>query len=221
MNKKVFILGLVALLAISGIIASNMGFKLNYRMNAVTPAVSLSGTNTLGLPYNRQFGIDTALALINDLGGTVNVSSVANFVEATDGFDVYTGIKGSPSPDFPLGGGAAVFVKMAVGVDYIIVGSHQPSMGISMDAPSVGVSASGTNFYAPPYHTSVGTALGLIGDLGGTVNVASVSNFVEATDGFDVYTGIKGSPSPDFPLVPGKGYFVKMINTVNYVPSHY
>lgn len=220
MNKKVFILGLVALLAISGIIASNMGFKLNYRLNAVTPSVSLSGTNTLALPYNRQFGIDTALQLIGDLGAA-NVTYVANFVEATDGYDVYTGVKGSPDPDgFNLGGGTAVFVKMAAGVDYIVVGSHQPGMGISLDAPGAG-SLTGSNFYAPPYHNTATTALAMIGDIG-AANVVYVANFVEATDGFEVYTGVKGSPDPDgFAIVPGKGYFVKMLNTVNYVPSHY
>ncbi len=218
MNKKVFILGMVALLAISGIVASNMGFKLNYRLESSAAAGSLSGTNTLGLPYNKQTGIVTAFNLIGDIGPT-NVASVSNFIESTDGFAVYTGAKGSPDPDFPLEEGKAVFVKMTTGVDYIVVGSHNPSQAISLDAAGAG-SNSGTNFFAVPYHTTAGTAFDLIGDIG-SGSVASVSNFIESTDGFAVYTGAKGSPDPNFNIVPGKGYFVKMTTTVNYVPSHY
>ena len=218
MNKKVFVVGLVLLLAVSGIIASNMGFKLNYRLESAAAAGSLSGTNTLGLPYNRQAGIATANNLIGDIG-LANVANVQDFVEATDSFNIYTGRKGSPSGDFPLEAGKSVFIKMNAGVDYIVVGSHDPSLSISLDAAGAG-SNSGTNFFSVPYHTTAATANDMIQDIG-LANVANMQDFVEATDSFNIYTGRKGSPSGDFPLVPGAGYFIKMNATVNYVPAHY
>ena len=118
MNKKVFILGMVVLLAISGIIASNMGFKLNYRLESAAAAGSLSGTNTMGLPYNAQAGLVTANNLITDIG-LANVANMQDFVEATDSFNIYTGRKGSPSPDFALVPGAGYFIKMNATVNYV------------------------------------------------------------------------------------------------------
>jgi hypothetical protein len=218
MNKKVFIVGMVLLLAISGIIASNMGFKLNYRLEGAAAPGSNSGTNTLGLPYNRQTGLLTANNLITDMG-LANVANMQDFVEATDSFNIYTGRKGTPSPDFNLEAGKAIFVKMNAGIDYIVVGSHDPSMAISLDASGAG-SNSGTNFFSVPYHTTAATANDMITDLG-LANVANMQDFVEATDSFNIYTGRKGTPSPDFAIVPGAGYFIKMNATVNYVPAHY
>ena len=60
----------------------------------------------------------------------------------------------------------------------------------------------------------------LLSDIGGTAVVTNVQGFLEASDGLQVYTGVKGS-DPDFNLVPGEAYFVRMGSTVNYVPSHF
>ena len=55
----------------------------------------------------------------------------------------------------------------------------------------------------------------------GLANVQNVQQFLEATDGLAIYTGRKGSPDPDFALVAGEAYFVKMSTTVSYTPSHF
>jgi hypothetical protein len=107
---------------------------------------------------------------------------------------------------------------MSAAVDYIIVGSHDPSLAVSLDATGVG-SAPGTNFFAYPYHSTAATASDLQNDIG-LANVQNVQKFLEDSDGLQVYTGRKGS-GPDFTLAPGEAYFVKMSGTVSYVPSHY
>ena len=53
MTKRTYIgvltVALAVVLAAGGLLASNMGFKLNYPLQATTAGVSLSGTNTLAV----------------------------------------------------------------------------------------------------------------------------------------------------------------------------
>lgn len=218
MKKRTFVAVMGVALAVAlmagGLSASNMGFKLNYSLTNG----GASGTNTIALPYNAQSGIVMASDLINDMG-LANVTNMQNFIEATDTLDVYTGRKGSPTPDFSLVAGEGYRVKMASALDYIVVGSHDPSYAISLDAAGAG-SASGTNEVALPYHTTASMASDVINDIG-LANVTNMQNFLNATDTLDVYTGRKGSPTPDFAIVPGASYRIKMASTVSYVPSHY
>ncbi len=68
-NKRVaavVVIAMAAIVAAGGLMASNMGFKLNYPLVA-SGAGSNSGTTTIGLPYNRQVGIDTASQLLADI----------------------------------------------------------------------------------------------------------------------------------------------------------
>ena len=220
MTKRTYIgvltVALAVVLAAGGLLASNMGFKLNYPLQALQAGVSLSGTNTLALPDNRQAGVNAASSLMNDIG-LVNTTSVQKFLEASDGLQVYTGRKGSGA-DFALATGEGYFVKMSTTVNYIVVGSHDPSFANPLNALGAG-SNSGTNFFSYPYHSTATTASALMNDIG-LANVTSVQKFLKTTDGLQVYTGRKGSGA-DFALVPGEAYFVKMNTTVNYVPSHY
>jgi hypothetical protein len=222
MTKRTYIgvltVALAVVLAAGGLLASNMGFKLNYPLVQTSVGVSASGTSTLALPDNRQAGINLASSLINDIG-LVNVANVQKFIEGTDGLQIYTGRKGSPGADFALAAGEGYFVKMNTSVNYIVVGSHDPSFQHSLNAAGAG-SASGTNMFSYPYHSTATTAAALLADIG-LANTANVQKFLKATDGLQIYTGRKGSPGADFALVPGEAYFVKMNTTVNYIPSHY
>ena len=229
MTKKTFLgaMAVVTAVALTGsaLVASNMGFKLNYQLKAGDAGVtSKTGTNVLALPDNRQTGLTTSITLMNDIGFT-SVANVQNFIKQIDGLDVYTGRKGSPKPDFALNAGAAVFVAMnpASTVNYIVVGSDDPALAYNLKAGDAGVtSKTGTNFYAYNYHQTATDAITLMNDIGFTA-VANVQNFIKQTDGLDTYTGRKGSPKPNFVMVPGAGYFVAMnpASTVNYIPSHY
>src|SRR6185436_20157107 len=103
MTKKntyvVIAVALCAILAAGGILASNMGFKLNYPLNKTGTAGSKSGTNTLSLPYFRQTGLNDAFQLFADIEGSgppfSKVVSISRYLENTDSLGTYTGRMGS------------------------------------------------------------------------------------------------------------------------------
>ena len=223
MTKKMFFgaMAVVTAVALTGsaLVASNMGFKLNYTLNAGPVLnVSKTGTNSLALPDNRQTGLNTAKNLMDDIGAA-SVQNVQKFIESSDGLQLYTGVKGS-GPDFGLAAGEAVYVKVGANVNYIVVGSDDPAIAYSLNAgPVLNVSKTGTNFFAYNYHQTATSAKGLMDDIG-AASVQNIQKFIKSSDGLQLYTGVKGS-GPDFALTPGEGYYVKMGTTVNYIPSHY
>jgi hypothetical protein len=219
MTKKMFFgaMAVVTAVALTGsaLVASNMGFKLNYTLSQAG-AGSLSGQSTLALPDNRQTGLADAKNLMDDVG-FANIASVARFLSASDTLQTYTGRKGG-GVAFPLVAGAGNFVKMAATVNYIIVGSDDPTIAYTLSQGGVG-SLTGQSFYAYNYHQTAADAKALMDDIG-FANIASVAKFLKATDTLQTYTGRKGG-GVSFALTPGEAYFVKMATTVNYTPSHY
>lgn len=221
MTKKTFIGAMAVVLAValtgSALVASNMGFKLNYTLSQAGAGV-LDGTNTIALPDNRQTGLNTAKNLMDDIG-SANVTNISKFLQATNAFASYTGRKSSPAPDFALTAGEGYYVKMATTTNYIIVGSDDPTLAYSLKQAGAGV-LDGTNFFAYNYHQTAATSKTLMDDIG-SANVLNISKLLQATNAFASYTGRKSSPAADFALVPGQAYYVKMSTTVNYLPSHY
>jgi len=234
MSKKntyvIVAVALCAILAAGGILASNMGFKLNYPLNKTGTAGSKSGTSTLSLPYFRQTGLNDSIGLIQDIEGVPGptfskVISVSKFLEGTDSLQTYTGRMGSPGANFLLVAGEGYRVQMSGDVNYIVVGSHDPSLAVALDQPG-GTSKSGTNDYAPPYNITAATSVDLIKDIeavpGPTFGkVISVSKFLTTSDSLQTYTGRMGSPGANFTLVPGESYRVQMSVAVPYIASHY
>lgn len=202
-------------LGVRALLASNMGFVVNCPLTAAGPG-SLSGTHTLNLPYQRDAQLTSGAGLVADLGLS-NVATIYKFLEASDGLQFYTGRKGS-APDFALPLGDGLVIKMNTSVSYVIGGSSDPQLVLSLDGPGIG-HRTGTNFVGLPYHATARTASELMQEIG-FANVANVQRLLTQTDSLQVYTGRKGSP-PDFPLDPCESYFIKMNSTVNYVPSHY
>jgi len=219
MTKKTFFgaMAVVTAVALTGsaLVASNMGFKLNYTLSQAG-AGSNSGTNSLALPDNRQTGLADAKNLMDDIG-FLNTTNVQKFLAATDTLQVYTGRK-SGGTAFPLAAGQGVFIKMATTVNYIVVGSDDPTIAYALTQAGGG-SNSGTNFFAYNYHQTAADAKALMDDIG-FLNVTNIQKFLKATDTLQVYTGRK-SGGTAFVLTPGEAYFVKMATTVNYTPSHY
>jgi hypothetical protein len=197
--------------------ASNMGFKLNYQLSG--PGSSNSGTNTLALPYNQQTNLLDAKNLIDDINaaaGSSVVVQVARFLKASDGTESYTGTSGTA---FPLTPGEGYTVQVSQDVNYIVVGSHAPTLGLVLDGPAT--SNSGTNSFAYPYHATAADAKDLIDDINaaaGSSVVVQVARFLKASDGTESYTGTSGTA---FPLFPGQSYTVQVSSTVTYIPSHY
>jgi hypothetical protein len=223
MSKKTFagavIVGLAVVLTAGTLVASNMGFKLNYTLQAASVGVSKDGTNVIALPDNRQSGMTLASHLQTDIGGTGVATNIQKFLKATNTYQVYTGIKGSAA-DFNLTPGEGYKVKVASNVNYIIVGSDDPTAIYPLSAASVGVSKDGTNLYAYNYHQTSATASAIQTELGGPAIALNVQKFLKPTNTVQVYTGIKGSAA-DFPLVPGEAYFIKVVSNVNFTPNHY
>ena len=225
MTKRSFFgaAAVVAAVALTGsaLVASNMGFKLNYTLNQTTVGVSKSGTSTIALPDNRQSGMNTAKNLIDDIG-LASVTSVQRYVISSDALATYTArAPQTAANDFALVPGQGYFVKMKTNVNYIIVGSDDPAASYTLNQTQVGVSKSGTNFYQYNYHQTAATAKGLIDDVG-FASVTSIQRYVKSSDALATYTGrAPQTAANDFPLVPGEAYFVKMKTTTVYTPSHY
>jgi hypothetical protein len=219
MTKKTFFgaMAVVTAAALTGsaLVASNMGFKLNYTLSQAG-AGSNSGTNTIALPDNRQTGLNDAKNLMDDIG-FASTTNVQKFLAASDSLQSYTGRKGGGNA-FALNAGEGYYVKMATTVNYIIVGSDDPAIAYSLNAAGGG-SNSGTNFFAYNYHQTAADAKGLMDDIG-FANVTNVQKFLKASDSLQSYTGRKGGGTA-FALVPGEAYYVKMATTVAYTPSHY
>jgi len=235
MSKKnsfvVIAVALCAILAAGGILASNMGFKLNYPIAKPGTGGSKTGNNTISLPYFRQTGLNDAFELIKDIEGVTappfsKVVSVSKFLEASDGLQTYTGRMGSPGSNFTLTAGEGYRVQMSADVNYIVVGAHDPVHPAQLDAAGAG-SKTGTNDYAPPYNVTAATAFDLIKDIEGVTappfsKVVSVSKFLVASDGLQTYTGRMGSPGSNFNITPGESYRIQMSVTVPaYIASHY
>jgi hypothetical protein len=221
MTKKTFLgaMTVVTAVALTGtaLVASNMGFKLNYSLQQLG-AGSLSGTTAVALPDNRQTGMNDAAALMTDIG-FASVTEVQRFLKATDSLQIYNGRKNGPGPNYLLNTGEGYRVKMLTSVNYIIVGSDDPSASYLLQQLGAG-SLSGTTDFAYNYHQTATLASALMNDIG-FASVTQVERFLKATDSLQIYNGRKNGPGPDFLLTPGESYRIKVLTTVNYIPSHY
>ena len=83
-------MALAVALTVGSLVASNMGFKLNYGLNNTQVGVSKTGLNTLALPDNRQSGLGTAKQLMDDVG-FASTDAIQRFVASTNTFLTYTG----------------------------------------------------------------------------------------------------------------------------------
>jgi hypothetical protein len=223
MSKRRYIggtmVGAAILLTASALIASNMGFKLNYAMTQ--PGVApVNGDNAIALPDNRQTGMVTGKSLLDDIG-LASTTSIRKYVKSTNAYSTYFGRAPSvASNDFGLVAGEAYFVRMKTSVNYIIVGSDEPALGYALTQPGV-APVNGDNFYAYNYHQTAGNGKALLDDIG-LASTTSIRRYVKSTNAYATYFGRAPSvASNDFPLVPGEAYFIRMKTTVTYTPSHY
>lgn len=235
MSKTRFIGVMAAVLAVAtmagGLIASNMGFKLNFTfIGALQPVpeggTSVDGTNEFALPDNRQTGMATAKDLLTDIG--VGGQNVQKFLRNSETLCAYTGVKGTPcTTNFALTAGEGYRVKVGgTNLSYIVVGSDDPSAiytfaGAGQPVAEGGTSLTGTNNYAFQYHSTSDTAKALLTDIG--AGAQNIQKFLRASNSLCAYTGLKGTPcTTNFALTPGEAYRVKVgAANVPYTPSHY
>lgn len=227
-NVLLILCAAAVLLVAGGLFASNMGFKLNRSL--VGPGGLSSGTNTLGLPYNRQIGIDNAEQLIVDMRTTGtpanSVSLVSKFNPLNDSTESYTGTTPGQTP-FALAACECYRTQVTAPVQYVVVGSHDPALACTLKGTGTPVDTqTGTNRFAQPYHATFDDALEMLNDAntnGSPVNcVASVTRFNPADDSSETYTGSTPGQSP-FAVVPGECYTIAVSTSANctWTPSHY
>ena len=223
MTKKTFFgaMAVVTAVALTGsaLVASNMGFKLNYTLNQGGVGGSATGVRSLALPDNRQTGLTDAKSLMDDIG-FANVATISRYLSSSDALQPYTGRKTTPSTAFGLAAGQGYLVKMFTSVNYVIVGSDDPALVYPLFQGGAGGSATGVTLYSYNYHQTAADAKALMDDIG-FANVATISRYLSGSDALQPYTGRKTAPSTFFTLTPGEAYYVKMFTTVNYTPSHY
>jgi len=238
MTKKTFFgaMAVVTAVALTGsaLVASNMGFKLNYTLVAQSNLVSgpgesgtsLDGTSLVALPFNRQGGLSGAGGLRADVGASA--ASVSRYLRRNNGLQTYSGGR---TVDFPLADQYDCYQVRVTGtanVPYIIVGSDKPGTPLTFYAQGnsipanltdvAGTSLDGTNCYPFAYHSTAATAGQLRADIGAAA--VSVSRLTRHNNGLMTYSGGR---TTDFALTPGEGYLVRVTGTTNvpYTPSHY
>jgi hypothetical protein len=220
-------LSVAAVLVAGGLFASNMGFKLNFLLEA--GGASGQNATVLALPFNQQTNLSTASDLIVDIGGgpagVANpVSDISEYVKSVDNWVPYNGLSGT---DFNLETGAGYLVRLKSGsssINYIVVGSHDPAKQILLEAG--GASGQNATVYAYPYHSVSALASELIAEIGGGPAgvgnpVSDVSEYVKAVDNWVPYNGLSGT---DISLVPGNGYLIRIKageSSDLFTPAHY
>jgi hypothetical protein len=233
MRKRALLVSAVAMVAVlvaGGLFASNMGFKLNYAMEkqgtAVPGGISRTGAQILALPYNQQTNLINAFDLIGDINTgqpAGSVAQIAQYVRSLDSFAGYTGQSGTAFNLVPGDAYLAALSTLAPAtLNYIVVGSHNPGLGIDLTAQAAGASRTGSNLWSYPYHSTSANGFQLITEINafaGAGTVVQIGSYVQSLDAFSGYTGTSGT-APQ--LFPGEGYILQVnSNVVDWVPSHY
>jgi hypothetical protein len=211
------------------LIASNMGFKLNFSFLGPSgsrgPGGS-AGRTLLSLPFNRQVGIDKASHLRNDLvasgatPGTPGTSPlITRLITSLNAFQTYSGA--TTTTDFDLAAGEGYLIQLANSIQYIMIGTEQPGQAVTFVGP--GGASAGRRLYAPPWHTTQVDASGLRSEIlnqatpaGGTV---TVTRLITSLNAFQTYSG--ATTTTNFPLFPGVAYLVQVNVTKTLTPATY
>jgi hypothetical protein len=206
-RNVLLVLAAVAVLAIgSAAIASNMGFKISIPLTA-------GQAKFVSLPFYNSY--TDAASLRNDIiasGGT----SVSVYDYTGTAWQRYSG-GGTGQVNFTIttgttGKGYEVVSAAAVS-NWIVVGSHNPSLAISLTGGQA-------KYVSVPYHTTDTTAATLRNEIiaaGGT----SVSVYDYTGTAWQRYSG-GGTGQVNFNLTAGKAIeVVSAASVANWVPAHY
>lgn len=231
-HRTAAIVAVITILLSGGAFAINMGFKLHYDLLATGSPIpapddgtSMSGQSSLCLSYIADPSLVNASDLrasINAVAGSSATIRIMRFIASTDSLQSYAGGLADLINDFPLSPGEGYRVQVNADVGYKILGSHDPALGI--DLYTVGASsASGTNEYCPPYHSSAQYASDLrheIDTFAGAGTVSNIQRFLRSGNSLQAYTGC--CPLYDFPLIPGESYRIQVTaDVLNWIPETY
>jgi len=201
-TKALVVLAVVAMLVIgTAAIASNMGFKISIPLT--------SGTNSyVSIPFYNSY--TDAASLRNDInaaiGGTAQVFNYNGTL-----WQRYAG-GGVGQVNFAITAGQGYGVLPAATGNWIVVGSHNPSLALSF--------TSGVNSYVSvPYHTTATTAQLLRNEIdAATGTTVQLFNFNGTL--WQRYAG-GGVGQVNFNLAAGSAVGVLPAGTGTWTPAHY
>ena len=203
MRTKVLLgAAVVLMLAISvATIGSNMGFKISI-------AIPANQQKIVSLPYYNNF--TDATSLYNDLVASGGTSvSVLNYTGTA--WQNWSG-GGFGQVNFAITSGLAYMVVSTTAFNWIVVGSHNPSLGVA-------TTANLQNLISVPYHATATDAATLYTQLvaAGATGL-SVLNYTGTA--WQNWSG-GGFGQVNFPLVPGTGVMVVSTAAFAWTPAHY
>jgi hypothetical protein len=213
MRTKILVILAAAAMLLMGITAmsSNMGFKISIPL--YTTGVGHSGANWVSLPFYNSY--TTASVAFADIP---NCGELDLYDDSVDGYRVYDGVFNTD--DFPIatGGtqvnGNALLVKVTADGNWVVVGSHAPSLAVNLYTTMAG--HSGANWQSIPYHTNKASASTLFAEI---TNCAELDLYDDSVDGYRVYDGVFNTD--DFPITAGKAVLIKVSANTAWTPAHY
>jgi hypothetical protein len=203
MRTKVLLGLAVALMLIVSVatIGSNMGFKISIPLSAgVTKFVSL--------PYYNSY--TDAASLYNDITAAGGLNITLYNYNGTD-WERYSG-GGFGDTNFAISSGSGYQVSISNSVNWIVVGSHNPSLAVNIPAGFA-------KFLSVPYHTTATDAQTLYDQLT-TAGATSLTLYNFNGTDWERFSG-GGFGDVNFTLVPGVAYQAASAATVNWTPAHF
>ena len=204
-------------------IASNTGFKLNKPLSIA--GAGAIGNNWTSIPFFSPYTNGTSLCTQLGLVSTGGVRAQLTRIDPNTG-QVVSASCGTPAANtFVWASGLGVRIRNAGAAppaSAIIVGSHNPSL--SLTVPDSGVGNIGSLWFSVPYHTTAITAADLCTSIGLTSTGGargSVGRLNAATGGFT--SASCGTPAATtLTLVLGEAVRLREPNgPLSFVPSHF
>lgn len=226
LNLAVVLVAATMLIAGSVAIASNTGFKINKGLT-FTGAGQI-GSNWLSIPYFNPYTNGAAFCTQTGLrGGLIGPTTITK-LDPVSGNNASMSCGASSANTFTITPGLGINVRPPATVggvanpsSIIVVGSHNPSLSLTIPKPGAG--NIGNFWFAVPYHTTAVTAADICSSIGltstGFLNKGSVARLNPANGNFTTFTcGGSGA----FTLVLGEAVKVREPNgPLTFTPAHF
>jgi hypothetical protein len=216
MRTKVLLGLAVALMLVVSVatIGSNMGFKISIPLAAFSAGAN-DGLNWVALPYYNSYA--DAAAVFADVPGCAEVDLYDPLTQTVRIYDGGFNLDNfAVSTSGQLIDAQAILVKVVANANWVVVGSHSPSMQMTLSAFSAGTN-DGLNWRSIPYHTTAADALTLFSQI---PNVAELDLYDPTTQTVRIYDG--GFNVDNFPITPGVGILIKVTaSSSTWAPAHY
>jgi hypothetical protein len=229
MRTKVLLGLAVAVMLIVSVatIGSNMGFKISIPL--YKNGTGHTGLNWVALPYYA--GYVSASAVWTDIAAISGVTGVeVDQYQESDGTYLAYDPDSFLTDDFPITSSGqlinagAILVKVVTSgtsVNWIVVGSHSPSLALTLRANGTG--HTGLNWCSIPYHTTAADAQTLWTQISAIApNTSSVEiDQYQETDGTYLAYDPDSFLTDNFSIKPGTALLVKVSANKSWTPAHY